>query len=73
MPTNTLKKHWLTLSKELKERWPDLTPTDFEYIDGFEDRLVDTVALRRHIPRLEAERDVQDFLEHLSVVQRPPQ
>jgi hypothetical protein len=73
MYRNALKKTWFTLTKELKERWPDMTQSDFEYISGREDRLVAVVEKRRHISKAEAQRDVQEFLSRLDPRQRPPQ
>jgi hypothetical protein len=73
MSRNALKKNWFTLTKELKERWPDMTQSDLEYITGREDRLIETVEKRRHVTRPEAEQDVREFLDHLDPRQRPPQ
>ena len=73
MYRNVLKKSWFTLMKELKERWPDITQSDVEYIGGREDRLIEIVEKRRHIAHAEAERDVREFLERLDPRQRPPQ
>jgi hypothetical protein len=73
MHRNILKKNWFTLMKELKERWPDMTQSDIDYISGHEDRLIEIVEKRRHISRTEAERDVSEFLDNLDPKQRPPQ
>jgi hypothetical protein len=73
MNSNVLKKSWFTLTKELKERWPDITQSDFEYVNGRVDRLIEVVEKRRHISHTAAQRDVEDFLDHLDPRQRPPQ
>ncbi len=70
METNLLKKHWYSLFNELKERWPDLTQSDLDYIDGSEDKLVEVVQTRRHISAGEARQDVDEFLRTSDVHQR---
>jgi len=70
METNLLKKHWYSLFNELKERWPDLTQSDLDYIDGSEDKLVEVVHTRRHISAGEARQDVDEFLRTSDVHQR---
>jgi len=65
-----LKKHWYSLFNELKERWPDLTQSDLDYIDGSEDKLVEVVHTRRHISAGEARQDVDEFLRTSDVHQR---
>ncbi len=70
MESNLLKKHWFSLFNELKERWPDLTQSDLEYITGDKDRLIEVVQKRRHIFREEALADVTEFLGRLDVHQR---
>ncbi len=70
MERNLLKKHWYSLFNELKERWPDLTQSDLEYITGDKDKLVEVVQKRRHISREGASADVAEFLDKLDVHQR---
>jgi len=65
---NILKKNWFELQTELKERWPDLTQSDLDYINGDEEKLLEIVMKRRHITDEEARRDVRFFLNTL-----PPQ
>ena len=65
-----MKKHWYALFNELKERWPDLTQSDVDFIDGSEDRLIEVVQTRRHISAEEARRDVDEFLRTLNIRQR---
>jgi len=55
---------------EVKERWPDLTHSDVEYIDGSEDKLSEVGQMRRHISAEEARRDIDEFLRTLDVHQR---
>ena len=68
MDRNVLKRNWLELSTELKERWPDLTQADIDYIAADEQKLIEIVQKRRHLTREEAERDVRFFINTL-----PPQ
>ena len=70
MESNLLKKHWFAIFNELKERWPDLTQTDLDYIFGDKEKLVAVVEKRRHIPAAEASRDVEEFLNTLEIHQR---
>jgi hypothetical protein len=70
MASNLLKKHWFSLFNELKERWPDLTQSDLEYITGDRNKLIEVVQKRRHISREEASDDVTEFLGTLNVHQR---
>ncbi|MBI4471722.1 MAG: CsbD family protein [Acidobacteria bacterium] len=65
---NILKKNWFELQTELKERWPDLTQSDLDYINGDEEKLLEIVMKRRHITEEEARLDVRFFLNTL-----PPQ
>ena len=68
---NTLKRNWDYLLNDLKERYPDLTDSDFKYISGREERLIEIVGLRRHISADEAKRDVRDFLNGVNPRRRP--
>ncbi len=70
MESNLLNKHWYSLFNELKERWPDLTQSDLEYITGDKNKLVEVVQKRRHISREEALADVAEFLDKLDVHRR---
>lgn len=63
MERNILKTKWRVLFNELKERWPDLTESDMEYINGDYRKLIKTVEIRRHIPKDDAVQDVNEFLK----------
>ena len=67
---NLLKKHWYVIFNELKERWPDLTQSDLDYICGEKKKLLEVVQKRRHISTGEALRDIDDFVETLDIHQR---
>jgi hypothetical protein len=67
---NLLKKHWFAIFNEVKERWPDLTESDLEYIFGDKKKLAEVVKNRRHISAEEASRDVDEFVEKLDIHQR---
>ena len=66
MERNLLKKHWFVMLNDLKERWPDMTQSDLEYITGDKKKLVEVVQKRKHIPAEEALRDVEEFLSTAS-------
>jgi hypothetical protein len=70
MERNVLKRKWYVLFNELKERWPDLTQSDINYITADKKRLIEIVRRRRHLSEAEAARDVEDFLNTLDVRQR---
>ena len=70
MERNVLKKKWYVLFNELKERWPDLTQSDTEYVNGDKKKLIEIVRRRRHFSDAEAARDVEDFLNTLDIRQR---
>jgi len=70
MEPNLLKKHWNSIFNELKERWPDLTQSDIDYIQGDKKKLLEVVQNRRHISHAEAQADVDEFLKHLNIHQR---
>ncbi len=67
MERNVLKHKWFVMFTELKERWPDLTQSDTDYIYGDKGRLIEVVQRRRHISAEEAARDVDEFLNRLEV------
>jgi hypothetical protein len=70
MERNVLKKKWYVLFNELKERWPDFTQSDIDYINADKKRLIEIVRRRRHLSETEAARDVEDFLNTLDARQR---
>ena len=67
---NLLKKHWYAIFNELRERWPDLTQSDLEYIYGDRKKLVEVVKKRRRISAEGACRDVDEFVKRLDIHQR---
>ena len=70
MERNVLKRKWYVLFNELKERWPDLTQSDIDYITADKKRLIEIVRRRRHLSETAAARDVEDFLNTLDARQR---
>jgi hypothetical protein len=70
MERNVLKRKWYVLFNELKERWPDFTQSDIDYINADKKRLIESVRRRRHLSETEAARDVEDFLNTLDARQR---
>ena len=70
MERNVLKRKWYVLFNELKERWPDLTQSDIDYITADKKRLIEIVRRRRHLSEAEAARDVEHFLNTLDARQR---
>ena len=70
MERNVLKRKWYVLFNELKQRWPDLTQSDIDYITADKKRLIEIVRRRRHFSEAEAVRDVEEFLNTLDARQR---
>ena len=70
MERNVLKKKWHVLFNDLKERWPDLTQSDIDYIAGNKQRLIEIVELRRHVSEDEASRDVDEFVATVNTRKR---
>ena len=70
MSEDLLRKHWYSLFNELKERWPDLTQADLDYISGDIRKLIEVVQKRRHFSLEEAQFEVQDLLSRLQLRQR---
>lgn len=70
MNENFLKKHWYGLFNDLKERWPDLTQSDIDYIAGDVRRLLEVVQRRRHISPAAAQDEVDDFFRRLQIHRR---
>jgi hypothetical protein len=70
MERNVLKRKWYVLFNELKERWPDFTQSDIEYINADKKRLIEIVRRRRHLSDAEAALDVEEFLNTLDIRQR---
>ena len=70
MERNILKRKWHVLFNELKERWPDLTQSDVDFINGDKKKLIQVVQRRRHVSAAETVRDVEDFLSTLDLRQR---
>jgi hypothetical protein len=67
MKANILKKHWHELLNDLKERWPDLTQSDIDYISGDARKLLEIVQKRRHISTAAAQNDIDDFFGRLNI------
>jgi phage terminase Nu1 subunit (DNA packaging protein) len=70
MSENFLKKHWYGLFNELKERWPELTQSDIDYISADIRKLVEVVQKREHISHAAAQDQVGDLLGRLQIHQR---
>jgi hypothetical protein len=62
---NILKHDWHVLQNELKQRWPEFTEADLQYIYGDHAKLVEVVQKRRHMSQELASLDVDEFLKTL--------
>lgn len=58
---NILKKHRSGLFNGLKERWPDITQADIDYIAGDVQGLIEVVQRRGHISAAAAKDNMDDF------------
>jgi hypothetical protein len=70
MYSNILKRDWNLLFNEFRERWPDITQADLDYIDADRDKLIQVVSKRRHVTEPVARRDVEEFLTRLKPLRK---
>lgn len=73
MNESFLKKYWYDLFNDLKERWPDLTQSDIDYVAGDVRKLLEVVQKRRHISAVAAQHEVDDFFRRLQIHRGSPE
>lgn len=65
MNWSELEAHWDRYAMVVGQAWDRLTEDDLTDIDGDRDRMLDTLAHRYDMDRVEAERMLEDGLERL--------
>lgn len=63
MNENILEGKWKQLRGYLRERWGEITDDEFDQIAGKRDRLAGVLQERYGYTQMEAERQIDDFLE----------
>jgi uncharacterized protein YjbJ (UPF0337 family) len=64
MNENILEGKWLQLKGKIREKWGELTDDELDKIAGKRDRLAGILQERYGYTELEAEREINDFLDH---------
>jgi uncharacterized protein YjbJ (UPF0337 family) len=63
MNRNILEGKWKQLRGEVRERWGELTNDDLDQIAGQSDKLAGVLQERYGYTQMEAERQIQEFLD----------
>ena len=61
---NILEGRWMQLRGSIREKWGELTDDELDQISGKRDRLAGILQERYGYTELEAERELDDFLDH---------
>jgi uncharacterized protein YjbJ (UPF0337 family) len=64
MNQNILEGKWMQLRGSIREKWGDLTDDELDQIAGKRDKLAGKLQERYGYTELEAEREIDDFLDH---------
>jgi len=64
MNQNILEGKWMQLKGSVREKWGDLTDDELDQIAGKRDKLAGVLQERYGYSELEAEREIDDFLDH---------
>jgi uncharacterized protein YjbJ (UPF0337 family) len=55
MRTSEIEKNWKTLKNSIKNEWNELTEDELNKMEGNWDKMVDTLALKYSLTKMEAE------------------
>jgi uncharacterized protein YjbJ (UPF0337 family) len=55
MNTTEIKENWSKLKTSIKDEWQDLTEEEINKMEGNWDKMVDTIALKYELSKMEAE------------------
>jgi uncharacterized protein YjbJ (UPF0337 family) len=55
MTTSEIEKNWKTLKNSIKNEWNELTEDELNKMEGNWDKMVDTLALKYSLTKMEAE------------------
>ena len=67
MNKNVLEGKWKQLRGTIRERWGELTNDDLDQIAGNRDRLAGLLQEKYGYTQMEAERQIEEFLENTEV------
>ena len=66
MNTQEIKQNWNTLKTSIKNEWQDLTEEEINKMEGNWDKMVDTLALKYQLTKMEAEDKLNDWKSKLT-------
>ncbi len=66
MNTQEIKQNWNTLKTSIKNEWQDLTEEEINKMEGNWDKMVDTLALKYQLTKMEAEDKLNDWKAKLT-------
>jgi uncharacterized protein YjbJ (UPF0337 family) len=61
MSTSEIKENWAKLKTSIKNEWQDLTEEEINKMEGNWDKMVDTVALKYELSKMEAETKLNEL------------
>ena len=67
MNKNILEGKWKQLRGSIREKWGELTNDDLDQIAGNSDRLAGLLQEKYGYTQMEAERQIEDFLDSIEV------
>jgi uncharacterized protein YjbJ (UPF0337 family) len=67
MNADVLKGKWLQLKGEVRRQWGKLTDDDLDQIEGNAEKMIGKLQERYGYGRMEAQREVDDFLNRQQV------
>jgi uncharacterized protein YjbJ (UPF0337 family) len=67
MNKNVLEGKWKQLRGSIRERWGELTNDDLDQIAGNHERLAGVLQEKYGYTQMEAERQIEDFLDNIEV------
>lgn len=70
MNQNILEGKWMQLKGSLREKWGEFTDDELDQIAGKRDRLAGMLQEKYGYTELEAEREIDDFLDNWDVQHR---
>ncbi len=66
MNTQEIKNNWSALKSSIKHEWQDLTEEEINKMEGSWDKMVDTLALKYELSKMEAEDKLNDWKAKLN-------
>jgi uncharacterized protein YjbJ (UPF0337 family) len=66
MNTQEIKQNWNSLKTSIKNEWQELTEEEINKMEGNWDKMVDTLALKYQLTKMEAEDKLNDWKAKLT-------